>query len=143
MTPKHVVIVSVDDQTFVALKDDPLAFWQPHFAQAMKVIDGAGAAVTGLDFVYATSAETWLARLKLPDTEISRTYDKPFRERIAAGRKILEGSLVEMSEWRGGDDACRRQEHYFLLEHINCRTWAWPIFIRTKTASSGISCPCR
>jgi len=113
---QHVVIVSVDDQTFLKLKDDPLAFWQPHFAQAMKVIDAAGAKVIGLDFVYATSAETWLSHLNLPDTEISRTYDKPFREQLAAGRKILEGSLIEMSN---GEAAMilPPKEHYFLLEH--------------------------
>ena len=113
---QHVVIVSVDDQTFVRLKDDPLAFWQPHFAQAMRVIDGAGAKVTGLDFVYATSAETWLSRLKLPDTDISRTYDKPFREALAAGRKVLVGHLIEGSDGKV-DLVLPPPEHYFLLEH--------------------------
>lgn len=114
--PQHVVIVSVDDATFVKLKDDPLAFWQPHFAQAMHVIDNAGAAVTGLDFVYATSAETWLSRLKLPDNEISRVYDKPFREVLAAGRKILVGHLIESSEGKV-ELVLPPPEHYFLLEH--------------------------
>jgi adenylate cyclase len=113
---EHVVIVSVDDQTFLKLKDDPLAFWQPHFAQAMKVIDGAGAAVTGLDFVYATSAETWLSHLNLPDNQISRTYDQPFREVLAAGRKILVGHLIENSEGKP-ELVLPPPEHYFLLEH--------------------------
>ena len=113
--PQHVVIISVDDQTFLKLKDDPLAFWQPHFAQTMRVIDAAGASVTGLDFVYATSAESWLARLKLPDNEVSRTYDKPFREALAAGRKILVGHLIEDS--RGKPElVLPPPEHYFLLE---------------------------
>jgi adenylate cyclase len=113
---QHVVIVSVDDATFVKLKDDPLAFWQPHFAQAMRVIDAAGAKVTGLDFVYATSAETWLSRLKLPDTEISRTYDKPFREAMAAGNKVLVGHLIESSDGKV-DLVLPPPEHYFLLPH--------------------------
>jgi adenylate cyclase len=113
---KNVVIVSVDDETFVKLKDDPLAFWQPHFAQAMRVIDAAGAKVTGLDFVYATSAETWLARLKLPDNEISRTYDKPFREALAAGNKVLVGHLIESSSGKV-DLVLPPPEHYFLLAH--------------------------
>ncbi|HEY4374323.1 MAG TPA: adenylate/guanylate cyclase domain-containing protein [Burkholderiales bacterium] len=113
---RHVVIVSVDDATFIKLKDDPLAFWQPHFAQAMRVIDHAGAAVTGLDFVYATSAESWLSRLKLPDTEISRTYDKPFREALAAGRKVLVGHLIESSDGKV-DLVLPPPEHYFLLPH--------------------------
>jgi adenylate cyclase len=112
---QHVVIVSVDDQTFSRLKGDPLAFWQPHFAQAMRVIDAAGATVTGLDFVYATSAESWLARLKLPDNEVSRTYDKPFREVLAAGRKILVGHMIEGSDGKV-DLVLPPPEHYFLLE---------------------------
>ena len=112
---QHVAIVSVDDQTFVKLKDDPLAFWQPHFARAMRVIDAAGAKVTGLDFVYATSAESWLSRLKLPDNEVSRTYDKPFREALAAGRKILVGHLIESSDGKV-DLVLPPPEHYFLLE---------------------------
>jgi adenylate cyclase len=112
---QHVAIVSVDDDTFVALKDDPLAFWQPHFAQAMRVIDNAGAKVTGLDFVYATSAESWLSRLKLPDSEVSRVYDKPFREALAAGRKVLVGHLIESSTGNV-ELVLPPPEHYFLLE---------------------------
>ena len=110
----HVAIVSVDDATFLKLKDDPLAFWQPHFAAAMKVLDEAGARVVGLDFVYATSAETWLKRLNLPDTQISRTYDSAFRERLAHGNKILVGHLIENS--RGESElVLPPPEHYYLL----------------------------
>ncbi|MBL8382581.1 MAG: adenylate/guanylate cyclase domain-containing protein [Burkholderiales bacterium] len=110
----HVAIASVDDDTFLKLKDDPLAFWQPHFARAMAVLEDAGARVIGLDFVYATSAETWLKRLDLPDTEISRTYDSAFRERLAAGGKILVGHLIENS--RGASElVLPPPEHYFLL----------------------------
>jgi len=110
----HVAIVSVDDATFLKLKDDPLAFWQPHFAAAMKVLDEAGASVIGLDFVYATSAETWLKRLNLPDTQISRTYDSAFRERLAHGNKILVGHLIENS--RGESElVLPPPEHFYLL----------------------------
>ena len=110
----HVAIVSVDDATFLKLKDDPLAFWQPHFAAAMKVLDEAGASVIGLDFVYATSAEAWLKRLKLPDTQISRTYDSAFRERLAQGNKILVGHLIENS--RGESELLLPPpEHFYLL----------------------------
>lgn len=111
---RHVAIASVDDDTFLRLKDDPLAFWQPHFARAMQVLEDAGAAVIGLDFVYATSAETWLKRLDLPDTAISRTYDSGFRERLAAGRKVLVGHLIENS--RGESElVLPPKEHYYLL----------------------------
>ncbi len=111
---QHVAIVSVDDETFLKLKDDPLAFWQPHFAGAMKVLEDAGASVIGLDFVYATSAETWLKRLNLPDTQVSRTYDSAFRERLAAGNKILVGHLIQNS--RGESElVLPPPEHFYLL----------------------------
>jgi CHASE2 domain-containing sensor protein len=32
--PRHTAVVAVDDETLLALKDDPLAFWAPHFAQS-------------------------------------------------------------------------------------------------------------
>ena len=110
----HVAIASVDDATFLKLKDDPLAFWQPHFAAAMKVLEDAGVAVIGLDFVYATSAETWLKRLKLEDHDISRNYDSTFRERLAAGGKILVGHLVENSKGEP-ELVLPPPEHYYLL----------------------------
>ena len=111
---KHVAIVSVDDDTFDRLKDDPLAFWQPHFATAMKVLEDAKANVVGLDFTYATSAETWLKRLNLPESNVSRTYDAGFRERLAAGNKVLVGHLYETSS---GEikQALPPPEHFFLL----------------------------
>ena len=111
---QHVAIVSVDDDTFDRLKDDPLAFWQPHFATAMKVLEESKAKVVGLDFTYATSAETWLKRLNLPESQVSRTYDAAFRERLAAGNKVLVGHLYETS---AGEikQALPPPEHFFLL----------------------------
>ena len=110
----NVAIVSVDDDTFHRLKDDPLAFWQPHFATAMKVLEETKAQVVGLDFIYATSAETWLKRLNLPESQISRTYDAGFRERLATGNKVLVGHLYETS---AGEikQALPPPEHVFLL----------------------------
>lgn len=111
---QHVAIVSVDDDTFDRLKEDPLAFWQPHFASAMKVLEQANAKIVGLDFTYATSAETWLKRLNLPESQVSRTYDAGFRERLAAGNKVLVGHLYETSS---GEikQALPPPEHFFLL----------------------------
>ena len=111
---QHVAIVSVDDDTFDRLKEDPLAFWQPHFATAMKVLEDAKTKMVGLDFTYATSAETWLKRLNLPESNVSRTYDAGFRERLAAGNKVLVGHLYETS---AGEikQALPPPEHFFLL----------------------------
>ena len=111
---QHVAIVSVDDDTFDRLKDDPLAFWQPHFATAMKVLEAANTKIVGLDFTYATSAETWLKRLNLPESNVSRTYDAGFRERLAAGNKVLVGHLYKTSS---GEikQVLPPPEHFFLL----------------------------
>jgi CHASE2 domain-containing sensor protein len=86
----------MDDETLIALKDDPLAFWAPYFGQAMDVLTQAGAKAVGLDFIYQVSAEAWLRKLNLPDSEISRNYDSPLRAALASGNKILITHLVEL-----------------------------------------------
>jgi adenylate cyclase len=96
-TPQHAAVVSMDDETLVALKDDPLAFWAPHFGKAMDVLTAAGAKAVGLDFIYQVSAESWLKKLNLPDSEISRNYDAPLRSALASGNKILITHLVELN----------------------------------------------
>ena len=85
----------MDDETLVFLKDDPLAFWAPHFGKALQTIDRAGAKVVGLDFLYQVSAESWLRKLDLPDSAISRNYDGPLRAALASGNKILISHLVQ------------------------------------------------
>ncbi len=61
----------------------------------MEVATQAGARAVGLDFIYTVSAEAWLKKLKLPDSEVSRNYDSPLRAQLAAGNKILITHLVE------------------------------------------------
>jgi len=56
----YVAVVAVDEQTLDEYKDDPLAFWQPHFARAMETLTRAGVKVIGLDYLYQVSAEDWL-----------------------------------------------------------------------------------
>jgi class 3 adenylate cyclase len=91
---RHVVIVSIDDQTRLAHQDEPLVFWSPHFARAVQVLRQAGAEVIGLDFVFLVSAESWLKKLELPQSHQSRTYDRAFREELAKGKVILGGDWV-------------------------------------------------
>jgi adenylate cyclase len=93
--PANTALVVVDDETLVALKDDPIAFWAPHFGKALETIDRAGARVVGLDFLYQVSAESWLRKLNLPDSEVSRNYDGPLRAALASGNKILISHLVQ------------------------------------------------
>ena len=76
---RHTAVVAIDDETLLALKDDPLAFWAPHFGKAIEVLTQAGAKTIGLDFLYQVSAEEWLRKLNLPDSDISRSYDAPLR----------------------------------------------------------------
>ena len=92
---QHAAVVAVDDETLLLYKDDPLAFWQPHFAQAMQTLTDVGAKSIGLDFIYAVSAEAWLNKLNLPESDISRTYDAPFRGQLAQGKKVLIAQLVD------------------------------------------------
>jgi adenylate cyclase len=97
----HVAVVAVDEQTLDEYKDDPLAFWQPHFARAMATLARAGVKVIGLDYLYQVSAEDWLKKLNLPANDTSRSYDAPFRAQLAAGNTILITQLVELANGDG------------------------------------------
>jgi adenylate cyclase len=92
--PKHVVIVSVDNQTLLDHQDEPLAFWGPHFARAVEVLRRAGARIIGLDYLFRASAESWLRRLDVPGSDKSRTYDIPMRAQLAAGQVVLIGTIA-------------------------------------------------
>jgi len=92
--PRQVAIVAIDDQTRLAHQDEPLVFWSPHFARAIAVLRQAGARVIGLDFVFLVSAESWLKKLKLPESHQSRTYDMAFREQLAKGQVVLAGDVA-------------------------------------------------
>ncbi len=92
--PQHVVIAAIDDQTRLEHQDEPLVFWSPHFARAIAVLRQVGAKVIGLDFLFSVSAESWLKRLKLPESDQSRTYDLPFRAQLAAGKTILAAEKI-------------------------------------------------
>ena len=98
--PRHTAFISVDDATLLAYKDDPLAFWAPYWAAAMQTLTAAGVKAVGFDFIYQVSAESWLRKLKLPNSAVSRTYDAPLRAALASGDKILITHLVELP---GGD----------------------------------------
>jgi adenylate cyclase len=94
--PKHTVFVTVDNATLAAYKDDPLAFWSPYWGRAIGVLRQAGVKVVGLDFIYLVSAESWLGKLKLADSKVSREYDLPFRAALAGGNTILITHLVDL-----------------------------------------------
>ena len=115
----HTAVVAVDEQTLDQYKDDPLAFWQPHFARAMETLTRAGVKVIGLDYLYQVSAEDWLKKLNLPGNDSSRSYDSPFRAQLAAGNKILITQLVELSSGEGRLLLPPRDHLYLLPQGIN------------------------
>jgi len=98
---QHVVIAVIDDQTRLEHRDEPLVFWSPHFARAVQVLRQAGVRVIGLDYLFSVSAESWLKRLNLPESEQSRTFDMPFRQQLAAGQVVLAASLAVNGQGKG------------------------------------------
>ena len=115
----HAAVVAVDEETLDEYKDDPLAFWQPHFARAMETLTRAGVKVIGLDYLYQVSAEDWLKKLDLPGNDSSRSYDSPFRAQLAAGNKILITQLVELASGEGRLLLPPRDHLYLLPQGTN------------------------
>lgn len=99
--PEHTAIVVIDDVALLEHKDEPLVFWGPYFARAIDVLRTVGTAVIGVDFLFLVSAESWIKRLKLPENEISRTYDIPMRAQLAQGQVVLAGLLAVNKDGEG------------------------------------------
>ncbi len=93
--PRHTAIVSVDNQTLLEHRDEPLVFWGPQFGRAIEVLCRAGVRMIGVDYLFSVSAESWLKKLELPGTDKSRTYDIPMRTQLATGRVVLIGAVAE------------------------------------------------
>lgn len=92
--PSHTALVSIDDETLLSFKDEPLAFWGPYFGRALEVLKQTGVKAVGFDVLYQVSAEGWLRKLNLPDSEISRNYDAPLRATLSQGNVVLITHLV-------------------------------------------------
>lgn len=92
--PKHTALVMIDDPTLNERPDEPLAFWTPHFAQAVSVLRAAGVKLVAIDFIFSGSPERWIAKLGLMTREASRNYDQRFREQINQGSVLLAGFKV-------------------------------------------------
>ena len=87
--PRHVVLVTVDDQALAAQADTPLVFWTPQFARAAEVLHTVGARAVALDFLPATTPENWLRRIQGLEASGLRDYDLPFRQTLSHGRLLL------------------------------------------------------
>lgn len=94
----HVAIVSVDDETLLLYRDEPMVFWGPHFARAIEVLREVGVRAIGLDYLFSVSPEAWLKKIGLPEQLLSRTYDVPMRRQLSKGSVILISVLAETRE---------------------------------------------
>jgi adenylate cyclase len=91
--PEHVVIVALDEPTLQEYSKEPLVCWTPHFARVIEVLRRVGAKVTGLDYFFQISIESWLKTLDLPPNHQSLNYDGPFKQQLASGQVVLAGVL--------------------------------------------------
>ena len=111
--PHQVAVVSIDQRALTTFADDPLVFWTPHIARASEVLQQAGATVVGLDLLFAISPESWLEKLQLAGSDISRRYDAAFRAQINGGRLIQAGSRIPAAD--GGNDYYLLPDREYLL----------------------------
>ena len=98
---RYCTIVSINDQSLLEHKEEPLVFWGPYFAKAIEVLRQTGVRVIGLDFLFSVSAESWMKKHNMPGSHQSRTYDIPLRSQLAAGNVILAVPLVFNEEGEG------------------------------------------
>ena len=95
--PTHVAVVTWTTTRWTALKDDPLAFWAPHFGRAMDVLSDAGVKAVGLDFLYQVSAEAWLKKLNLPGERAQPHLRLAVARRTGARRQGADHHLVQLN----------------------------------------------
>lgn len=101
--PAHVALVVIDDQALLERNDIPLAFWTPYYAEASRILREVGVKAIGLDLLLGVSPESWLHKLNLPESDVSRTYDVSFRRETNTGKIVLAGAKITNYN-RGHDD---------------------------------------
>jgi len=110
--PAHVALVVIDEPTLAENADTPLVFWTPLFARAAERLREAGARVVGFDFLFTTSAESWIASLPLRDPAAAEQYGLPFRQAISRGALVLAASRIAAVE--GADEFLLPAPEYLL-----------------------------
>jgi len=111
---QHVALVVVDDKSLAEHADDPMVFWTPLFAKAATTLREAGAAVIGIDFLFALTPEEWINKFNLANTGALRDYDLAFRQELNKGQVVLVGSLVRASDPGGPDGLLLAHTDYLL-----------------------------
>jgi class 3 adenylate cyclase/CHASE2 domain-containing sensor protein len=90
----HVALVQIDEPTLAENADTPLAFWTPLFARAAGRLREAGARTVAFDFLFTSSAESWIRGLPLKDESAAERYGLPFRQAIGSGGVLLAASRL-------------------------------------------------
>jgi hypothetical protein len=95
--PKYIdMLARLKDKDSVPMLQQLRAFLAAN-AGAVRLVGMFGMALIGVsmalkavgfDFIYQVSAESWLRKLKLPNSAVSRNYDAPLRAALASGDKI-------------------------------------------------------
>ena len=98
---KHVTIVTIDNDTLLHYRDEPLVFWGPRFAQGIEVLRKVGVKIIGLDYLFTVSAESWLKKVEMSGNDWSRTYDIPMRRQLATGKVVLIGWVTSNDQGEG------------------------------------------
>lgn len=92
--PEHVALVEIDNETFLQLKDEPMAFWGPYFAKVIKILKKTGVKTIGIDFFFTISIESWFGKFGEKWEGESRMYDLDFRRELAQDGMALVGSFT-------------------------------------------------
>ncbi|OOZ40468.1 hypothetical protein BOW53_07775 [Solemya pervernicosa gill symbiont] len=111
-TPEHTVLITIDEATLNAYRDEPLAFWSPQIAKASQVLRESGVAIVGLDMMFSISPEQWLRKHQGTIDSGIATYDLPIRNEISTGRLVMVSSRQQSSD--GFDELLLPASDYLL-----------------------------
>lgn len=98
VTPAHVVIVAIDEETLSAYPDDPMVFWTDRLATTIARLKAAGARAVAVDVLLSISPERWLGKLGGELQRAARDYDQHFRAEINDGKVVLVSSRIGSGE---------------------------------------------
>jgi len=114
--PAHTAFISMDDETLLALRGRPTRVLGAVFRQGHGCArPGSGVKAVGLDFIYQVSAEEGLRKLKLPNSEISRTLRRaPARPALCPRQQDPHHPRGHQQRWQG-DQLFPPKDHLILL----------------------------
>lgn len=82
-----VALVLIDDASLNDYPNDPLVFWTPQLAHAIRVLREVGARVVGLDVLLSLSPDQWLnAHVR---THPDESLDQALQAEIASGQVVM------------------------------------------------------